>query len=149
MEEIEKYKQLLVEKENEIINLKNEIEIYKRKLKLSKELVTNYDFFDKCYNPLRNEYKFIHQRLNYFFETMQELKKIYNARLLLNPTLNVKIRDEEKAKIINETRTVLHRCQINEIPPLKDFYINQKEGNFLAGYERTKLKKFVVKNNKN
>ena len=142
----ENYKKLFLEKVNENLKLKQEIEICQKKLELSKSLNNSFDFFDKCYNPLRNEYKFVYQRLEYLFTRVQELKNIYNQRLLLNPNFsNIKIRDEEKMKIINETRIVLNKCQIETIPPLKDFYVNKPEGNFLAAYERTKNRKIVVK----
>ena len=96
----ENYKKLFLEKVNENLKLKQEIEICQKKLELSKSLNNSFDFFDKCYNPLRNEYKFVYQRLEYLFTRVQELKNIYNQRLLLNPNFsNIKIRDEEKMKI--------------------------------------------------
>lgn len=150
MDNQQNYKQLYLEKVEESTILKNEIEKYKRKLELTKSLKRNsFDFFDRCYNPIRNEYSFVYQRLNYFFEKIQELKNVYNQRLLLSPNFsNIKIKDEEKTKIINETRTILSKIQIDKIPPLKDFYINKSEGDFLSAYEHTHLKKFVVKNKK-
>lgn len=146
MSEQDEIKKILLEKEREIIRLKNEISKYQKKLELAKELVSNYDFFDKCYNPIRHEYKYVHQHLCYFFEVIQKLKNIYNQRLLLSPNYsNVKIREEQKTLIINETRIVLSKCQIDKIPPLKDFYINKPEGAFLAGYERTKPRSYLIK----
>ena len=154
MTELKKdYEKLFLEKVEENIKLKNELETYKKKLQLCKTLKKETQHFDKCFYPLQREYEHIHFLLKFLFAIIQELKNIYNKRLLLNPNFaNVKLRKEEKMQIINETRPILHKCYIKAIPPLKDFYIDEPRKGYACSIfptcEKTETKKFVVKKGK-
>lgn len=141
------YKRLFLEKVEENVRLKNELDVYKRKLALCKALKSEKVYFKKCFFPLQNEYKENYEILKYLFDLFQELKEIYNQKLLLNPIFsNVKLCDEEKMEIINKTRPILHKCYVKELPLFKDFYINEYKGGIFPGCERTDKRNFVDKN---
>lgn len=115
------YYEKLMEQVRKNIELSNELEKYKKLYSISKAYMRFKNDLDSFNREYQNNYKL----LRFLIPKLEELKSIYNKRLLLNPNIpNIKLSLEEKTLIINETRTILSKIKELKMPIQKDFFID-------------------------
>lgn len=147
---------LSVVKENK--SLKLELEKYKKIYKRNGDFQKQFLIYKNYFVPLENAYKQIYEYSLQLQNIFDDLISLYKSKLLLNPIFSdIKIRDNEKNELINETRAYLRKFQDIPLPkqyisqgrPETKLKIKNGKSQIIPIKKNFELKKFIVKKNKN
>lgn len=95
------------EQVNENRKLKQKLEKFQKREDLLKEMEWKYFKYKKFFEPLAREYKKAYKYLTILDDYFEQLVKLYNEFILLNPNFTVKLSDNDKNKIIKELQLIL------------------------------------------
>lgn len=144
------YYDKLMEKVNEIRELKIELEKHQNLDERIKDFEWKYFKYKKYFNPLAREYNKVYSYSLILNEYLQKLYNLYEQNLLLNPNFNVKLSDDDKNKIIKELQTIL--LEFGKLKMPKEYDIIRETDLNPKSIKTTKkefeLKHFVIKKNK-
>lgn len=138
------------EEVNKNRELTQQLEKYKKKEELLKEMEWKYFKYKKFFEPLALEYKRAYQYLENLNNKFEQLVKLYNKFVLLNPNIHVKLNEEDKNKIITEIQLILldftKLQKPNEYEIIRDLTISPKTPR--TAKKEFERKNFVVKKRK-
>lgn len=134
-------------KENK--KLKEELEKYKKIYEKNGDFQKQYLKYKYYYEPLENAYNELYYFLIDLNNSIKELISLYENKLLLNSAFSkVKILEEEKTELINQTKIYLSKIKNLKLPKLFHKHKNtldKKNKELIPIKKEFELKHFVIK----
>ncbi len=130
--------------------LKQKLEKYQKIDERIKDIEWQTVKYKKFYHPLAREYKRLYDFTQILVNYFEKLVKLYNSLILLNPNINVKLRDEDKNKVIKELQLILLEFIKLKIPSEYDVMedIETPPKIFKTVKKEFERKNFIVKKNR-
>lgn len=137
--------------------LKIELEKYKKLYEKNGDFQKQHFEYKKYFEPLIKAYNELFCYTSNLQTIFEDLILLYKSNLLLNPLFtDIKMPENKKTEIINETRAYLHQYKNEKIPkrylverPSQEEGFNNKKQKLIPIKKEFELKHFVVKKNKN
>lgn len=137
--------------------LKLELEKYKKLYEKNGDFQKQHFEYKKYFEPLIQAYNELFYYTSNIQTVFEDLILLYKSNLLLNPLFtDIKIPENKKTEIINETRIYLNKYKNEKIPkqylierPPKEGVFSKKKKRLIPIKKEFELKHFVVKKHKN